>query len=131
MTSYDIIWTTFLENCKVDDIDLPQTDDKMYEAIKNAVLHFNNRLRDTLQCDDTNEQVSRDLTDDDLLILAHYIRYIFLKNQHTYFINLWQPFQKEIGLKNYKTQVDSLEMSMKMEKGEIEELIMNKADDYL
>lgn len=131
MTSYDKIWTTFLENCKVDDIDLPQTNEKIYETIKNAVLHFNNRLRDTLQCDDVNEQVNRDLTDDELLILVHYIRYIFLKNQHTYFVNLWQPFQKEVGLKNYNVQLKSLEATINNEKNEIEELILNKADDYM
>lgn len=99
MTSYDEIWTTFLNNCKVSDLDLPQTNKAIYESIRNAVMYMNNRLRTDLICDDVKETLNKEITQDHLLILANYIRYIFLINQKTYFENLWQPFSKDVGLK--------------------------------
>lgn len=132
MTSYDEIWTTFLNNCKVSDIDLPQTDEKIYEVIKNGVLHFNNRLREyRIVCNDESETVDRKLSDDHLLILAHYIRLVFLINQRTYFENLWQPFASDIGLKNFSAQLRSLESSIKDQEDRIDELIFNTMEDFL
>lgn len=131
MTSYDTVWQTFLNNCKVSDIDLPQTPDKVYETIKNAVMHFNNRFRTSITCDDVLEQLSEELTEDYLLILAHYIRFIFLKNQKTYFESLWQPFKKDVGLNNFSTQIKSLEISVSEQERTIDRLIMNMEDDFL
>lgn len=131
MTSYDTIWNTFLNNTKVDDLDLPQTPIKIYDAIHNGILHFNNRLRENLDYDDDLEQVDRDLSGDNLLILAHYIRYVFLLNQQTYFQNVWQPFTKDIGMKNFTAQLKSLENSVEREQETIEKLIMNMQDDFL
>lgn len=131
MTSYDQIWTTFLNNCKVSDIDLPQTPEKIYEIIRNGVMHFNNRLRENIVCDDSTETLNRELSNDYLLILAHYIRLIFLINQKTYFESLWQPFAKDVGLKNFSTQLKSLETSIAEEERTIDRLIMNMEDDFL
>lgn len=131
MTSYDDIYQTFLNNCKVDDIDLPSTDEGRYEIIKNAVMHFNNRMRTKIVCDNTTETVSEDLNDDYLLIIAHYIRYLFLVNERTYFESLWQPFQQDVGLKNFSTQLNSLKDSVTEEKNVIDRLIMNQEEDYL
>jgi hypothetical protein len=131
VTTYDQIWTTFLNNCKVSDIDLPQTNEKIYETIHNAILHFNNRLRENVKYDDASEVLDRDLSDDHLLILAHYIRLIFLKNQKTYFESVWQPFQGDIGLRNFSTQLKSLENSVQEQEKLIERLILNTEEDYL
>lgn len=130
-TSYDTVWQTFLNNCKVSDFDLPQTPELIYEYIKNAVMHFNNKFRTVITCDDTLEQLSEELSNDYLLILAHYIRLIFLKNQKTYFENLWQPFSKDVGLKNFTTQLTSLKSSVKEEQDTIDSLIANMEEDYL
>lgn len=131
MTSYDNIWTTFLNNCKVSDIDLPQIPEQIYESIKNAVMHFNNRLRTTITCYDELEELNEELDDDHLLILAHYIRLIFLRNQKTFFESLWQPFSKDVGLKNFSTQLKSLETSITEQERMIDSLIMNMEDDFL
>jgi hypothetical protein len=131
MTSYDTIWTSFLTNCKASDIDLPQTPEKIYEAIHNAIRHFNNRLRDSLKWDDVSETVNREMSDDHLLILAHYLRLIFLINQKTYFEGLWQPFAKDVGLRNFGTQLRSIETSVQEQRQTIESLILNSMEDYL
>ncbi|PAD85031.1 hypothetical protein CHH57_01595 [Niallia circulans] len=131
MTSYDEIWTTFLNNCKVSDLDLPQTNKAIYESIRNAVMYMNNRLRTDLICDDVKETLDKEITQDHLLILANYIRYIFLINQKTYFENLWQPFSKDVGLKNFSTQLNSLKSSIELQDKTIDRLIMNTEVDFL
>lgn len=130
-TSYDQIWQTFLNNCKVSDIDLPKTPEKIYEQIKNAVMYFNNKFRTKLVCDDNLEELNEELIEDHLLILANYIRYIFLVNQKTYYEALWNPFRKDVGLNNFSTQIKSLETSIKSQKDTIDLLIMNTEEDYL
>lgn len=131
MTSYDKLWLTFLNNTKVDDLDLPQTPERIYEVIHNAILHFNNRLRDDLGYNDDLEQLDRELSNDHLIILAHYIRYSFLLNQLTYFQNVWQPFTKDVGMRNFSAQLKSLETSVDRQKETIDSLIMNMQVDFL
>jgi hypothetical protein len=131
LTSYDDVWQTFLNNCKVSDIDLPQTPEKIYETIRNAIMHFNNKFRTIIVCDDINEELSEELSEDYLLILGHYIRFIFLKNQKTYYETLLQPFQKDIGFKNFTAQMKSLESSVSDQERTIDLLIMNMEEDYL
>lgn len=130
-TTYDDIWTTFLNNCKASDIDLPSTPERIYEQIKNAVMLFNNRLREDVKCDHDLETVDRLLSDDHLLILAHFIRLVFLKNQKTFFQTQFQPFQKDVGLKNFASQLRSLESSVEEQEKTIDRIIMNAMEDYL
>lgn len=131
MTSYDAVWQTFLNNCKVSDIDLPKTPEQTYEQIKNAVMYFNNKLRTKIICDDNSEMLSEDLDDDHLLILANYIRLVFLINQKTFIENLWQPFSSDVGIKNFNTQIKSMENSIDEQKDTISTLIINTMDDFL
>ena len=131
MTSYDQIYIMFLENCKVDDIDLPNTDEGKYNMIKNAILHFNNRLFDNLQTNDELEEVDRDLTDSHLLILAHYLRLSFLKNELLIFSRTWQPFQKDIGLKNFSYQISALKEIVKDEQNTIDAIILHQTEDFI
>ncbi|TPG68701.1 hypothetical protein EEL31_09305 [Brevibacillus laterosporus] len=130
-TTYDQIYTTFITRCKVDDLELPQNDEQIYDFIHGAIMDYNNRLREDIDWDDTSETVSKKLPNDDLLLLAHYLRIIFLKNQLIYFTNTWQPFTKDIGLKNYQAQLRSLDTLVANEEKKIESIIQNRADDYL
>ncbi|MFB0831552.1 hypothetical protein ACEU2D_18355 [Brevibacillus laterosporus] len=130
-TTYDEIYTTFINRCKVDDLELPQNDEQIYNFIHGAIMDYNNRLQEKLDWDDTSETVSRELTVDDLLLIAHYLRLTFLKNQLIYFTNTWQPFTKDIGLKNYQAQLRSLDSLILFEEKKIESIIQNRADDFL
>lgn len=130
-TSYDTVYQTFLNNCKVSDIDLPQTNEGRYEVIRNALLHFNNRMRTRYKADDLLESLDVELNEDEILILAHYIRLIFLINEKTYFESLWQPFTSDVGMKNFSSQNRSLENSIQRQENTIESLIVNAAEDFL
>jgi hypothetical protein len=130
LTTYDDIYTEFITNCKTDDINLPQLDEQKYNAIRSAVRHYNNKTGDNLKCDDNLEEVSKELNDNQLIIVAHYLRLAFLENQLIEFATVWQPFAKEVGLKNYADQTKRLETLIGKEEDKIEDIITN-ADDYI
>jgi hypothetical protein len=121
----------FLENCPSDDIDLPNTDEGKYNMIKNAVLHFNNRLSDNLQTNNELEEVDRVLTDSHLLILAHYLRLSILKNTLFLFSRTWQPFKNDIGLKNFSYQISALKEIVKDEQNTIDAIILHQTEDFI
>lgn len=131
MTTYDELWIIFMNKVKLSDIDVPSTPDKIYDAIHGAVLSFNNRLRDSLDYDDTLETLSRTLNNDDLLILAHFIRIDILSNQLIYFTNVWQPFARDISIRNFSAQLKSLESLVEREEKLIEKMILNTQEDYI
>lgn len=130
-TSYNEIYQAFLNNCKVSDIDLPSTDEGKYEQIKNALMYFNNRMGTSFVANDETETVNGELSESHLLILANYIRWVFLINQKTYFESLWQPFSSDVGIKNFGTQIKSLESSIEKQEDIIDSLIFNTMDDFL
>lgn len=130
MTSYDEVYVTFISNCKTEDINLPQDNAKIYEVIKSAVRLYNNRLRSNIICDDETESMNQILNDDELITVAHYIRLSFLENQLIYFTTLWQPFSKDLGLKNYNIQAKSLELLIDLENIKINEIIRNTEVDF-
>lgn len=130
-TTFDDVWKCFLNNCKVSDIDLPNANEKIHEAIKNATMYFNNRMRTSIQCDTSIETFSEELSEDTLLILANFIRLTFLTNQRTYFESLWQPFASDVGLRNFGTQLNSLKASVQEQEKKIDNLIINTLEDFL
>lgn len=130
-TTFDDVWSCFLNNCKVSDIDLPNTNEKIHETIKNATMYFNNRMRTSIQCDTSIETFSEELSEDFLLILANFIRLTFLINQRTYFESLWQPFASDVGLRNFGTQINSLKASVQEQEKKLDILIINTMEDFL
>lgn len=131
MTTYDKLWETFIQKCKISDIDLPQIPEAIYQTIQGALLSYNNRKRDNITGDDTIEELSRELSTDELLILAHYIRLSILENQLIFFTNTWQPFSADVGLRNFGTQLKTLEKLVENENKKIDSLIANTEEDYL
>lgn len=131
MYTYDQVWTEFLLNYKVDDADLPDSPSRIKEHINSAIRMMNNRLRITIVGDDVNELLVGMVSDDELLLLAHYIRLAFLINEKTYYEKLWQPFSTDIGLKDFGTQLRSLDSSVKQQKEFIEQVILNMTEDFL
>lgn len=131
MTTYDDVFTEFMTITKTDSINIPTEEEKIYDLIHNAVHLFNNRLRDNLGYDDENEIFSRELNHDELVILANFLKLVFLENQLIYFTTLFQPFTKEVGLRNYQSQVKSLEFLIQQQAKKIDELINNTQIDFM
>lgn len=130
-TSYDNIWQMYLENCKTTDSNLPTEPSDIYPKIKNAVLLLNNRMRSNFECNDEFEIVSPSLSDDQLIILAHYLKLVFLQNQRVYYETLLQPFASDMGFRNFTAQINSVRESVVSQENFIEKLIINQTEDFL
>lgn len=132
MIAYDSIWETFLNNYKAEDIDLPSENEQIYQAILNAVMLYNNRLRTNGICDHDSEIVSGlENNHDTLLLIAHYIKLTFLNNDKTFYEKLWQPLSSDVGLKNFRNQLSSLSSSIKSQEDMIEKFIFNAMEDFI
>jgi len=131
MTTYDTVWETFLNKCKIDDLDLPTSDEAIYRTIQNAILTFNMKLEDNLSGDNENEVLSRELNNNELLLLAHCIRLIILENQLIYFSGTFNPFTKEIGTRNFGNQLNRLEGLVRREDDIIDSIVIKMTDDFL
>ena len=133
MLTYDEVWKTFLDNYAVNDADLPSDDnvERIYQDIRNAVMRVNNRLRLRLTCDDAQEVINGANSQDLQLLIAHYIRLIYLINSKTLYESLYQPISQDVGIKNYSTQMASLRTSIERQEAFIESAIFNMSDHFL
>lgn len=130
-TTYDEIYGLFIVNCRTENLELPSTPEQQYDVIKNAVMLFNNRMRDNIKCDDDLEVVNRQLTDDEKLVIAHYIRLTLLKNLRTYKNSIFTTFTQEIGVRNVNAQLNSLKDEIADEQDTINMLIFNMSDESI
>ena len=125
-TSYDDIFTCFLENCKIQNKNLPSTDEGKYAMIHNACRHYTNKMEEeALKCDDILETIDKELDDSRLLILAYCIKLVYLENAVTEFTDVFSVFQKEIGIKDYQAQVKARQYNVSTTEHKIIELMTN------
>lgn len=129
--TYDDIWSTFLDNYKVSKEDVSSTDEAIYNDIRNGVRLYNNRMRTKFECDDLSETVIGATTDDECILIAHYIRLVYLINSKTLYETLYQPISPDVGIKNYNTQMRALESSIERQESFIESVIFNMQEDFL
>lgn len=130
-TSYDNIYICFRRNTGVDASTLPTTDSGRYELINNGVLHYNTKIDDSepqLVCNDTLEEINRELDSKRLLLLAYCIKYSILENELEGFEQVWQPFTKEMGQKFYGEQIKGREATLDRVDKKITELLTDIED---
>ena len=131
MTTYDELYSLFMTNCFSDNLMLPRTVEQQYDVIQNAVMLFNNRLRDSLECDNEKEIISRELNSDEKLVIAHFIRLTLLKNVRTFKNSIFTTFTQEIGVRNINAQLNSLKDEIEKEENTIDMLIFNMTDENI
>lgn len=131
MLSYDKIWSTFLNNYKTEDWDVPQEDDERYKYIGNAVIMYNNKFRTKYVADNNLECVVGLSTDDDLLILAMYIKSTFLENTRIYYERLLQGYDGDVGFKNFSSILVSIRESIRVHNLLLKEFIFNTRESFL
>lgn len=131
-TTYDDIFECFIENTGVDTTQLPTEQEKIYGMIHNGIIHYNTKLDDgDINYDDISESIDTELDDKRILMLAYCIKYVYLENELVGFQELWTPFQKEIGIKNYKAQVTGREKTLERTDQKIIELITKIEDQSI
>lgn len=129
--TYDDVWSTFLDNYKINYEDVAQTEEAIYNDIRNAVMMYNNRLRTEFVCDDTSETIIGASTYDDRLLIANYIKLAYLINNKNLYETLYQPIVSDVSLRDNKNQMRELEYSIRRQEDVIEKLIFNTRGGFL
>ena len=132
-TNYNEIFKCFIKNCGVNTSKLPASDIGKYDMITNAIRHYNTIISEyddvgRLSGDNQAELINVLLDDTRLLILAYCIKYVHLENQLVGFQELWSPFQKEVGIKDYRSQVQGRENTLERTSQKIIELLTSLED---
>ena len=136
-TSYDEIWECFLENCGYDYSEIPQTDERRYSMIRNAINYYNQkakkyegRIQGGLICDDNIESINKKITPTELMIIASILSYILCRNKLVEFTSVYGTFAKEMGFKDYKAQLEGRQAEVKRYEDEISRLIEDQIDSF-
>lgn len=109
---------------------LPDADEQ-YEAIRNAVALYNNRLSMSIVCDDITETVDRVLSDSEKLIIANYIKLVLLRNVHTFKSSILYTFTKEVGVKDVQAQLKAAQFDVQSQEEVIDRLIFYNDDSSI
>lgn len=128
MTSYDDIWSCFLDNCGLDLKTLPNTASEIHREIRNGVRNYNIKTDECeikLEYNDNLEELNRSLDDNRLKLLALIIKETICKNELQFFENIYQFDMKEVKSKFYKDQVSARRSTISDIKREIIELLTN------
>lgn len=135
MITYDEVWSCFLDNYKINKKDIPTNQQEIYNDIRNAVRHYNIRIKavggSTGECLEGSETIMGIENNDlNILILAHYLKLIHLKNSYDLLANTWQVMGADIGVKNFRTQLISLENSVKAQEDKISRFIFDGMEEF-
>lgn len=135
MITYDEVWSCFLDNYKVNPSSLPKHQQEIYNDIRNSVRHYNIKMdaldRDKAECMESSEMIiGIDNNDVNLLLLAHFLMLVNLKNSYNLLATTWQVMGADIGTKNFRTQLISLESSIKAQEDKISRFIFDGMEDF-
>lgn len=126
LSSYDSIFTCFLENCKIQSKNLPTTSEGKYAMIHNACRHYTNKMEEYgLLWNDSTESLTVELDSNRLLILAYCMKLVYMENAVTEFTDVWSVFQKELGINNFQAQVKAKQYNVESAEQKIIELMTN------
>lgn len=110
-TSYDELWTTFVDSSGIDVATLPQSDRYIYALINKAVDTYNTKIDeefyDALETNNTSEEITPALDRRKLRILEKCLHVEVLKMQLEDFNIEWRYNQGEVNEKFFKDQVSA------------------------
>lgn len=128
--TYDDIYKLFLDIVRTDDFNLPQTTEGQIALINAGRLIFNNKLFTNISQDDTEETFSKELTDNQALLLANCMKLVCFDNLLADFVSTYSMFQKEIGFKDYAGQLRGRELYVQRQEAVINSLVFSMMEDY-
>lgn len=134
-TSFDDIFESFLITYPL--LEIPQTDEGKILIIKNAVKLYNQkakkyegRITGNIICNENMEELSVNLSDNEVLILTHLMAKSCAANNLAEFSQVYGVFAKELGFKDYKAQVDSKQNMINYYDSMVDELIEDEIDSF-
>lgn len=129
-TSYDEIYTLFLDISRTDDFNLPQSDDGRYALINAGRLIYNNKLFKSLGQNDMMEELTEELNGNQMLLLANCMKLVCFDNLLGDFISTYSMFQKEVGFKDYSAQLKGRSAYVDKQTQVVRDLVFSMMTDY-
>ena len=136
MTTYQEVWNLFKAIGRVNDTDLPTSDEGIYAIINASRMTYNSYLDSCvdgfieLLQDDTTETFNKDMIEKEKQFLAECIKLTIIVNMYSQFVSDMQVFQSSIGVRDYRSQVSSRETLVKLQEKRIDELLSKLADEF-
>ena len=129
-TTYDEVYSLFMDISRTDSFNLPQTDDERYALINAGRLTYNNKTFGKVMQDDILEEFSEELDGNQQLLLANCMKLVCFDNLLADFISTYSLFQKEIGFKDYASQLKGREAYVARQERIIKELLFSMMESY-
>lgn len=129
-TTYDEVYSLFMDISRTDSFNLPQTDDERYALINAGRLTYNNKTFGKVMQDDILEEFSEELNGNQQLLLANCMKLVCFDNLLADFISTYSLFQKEIGFKDYASQLKGREAYVARQERIIKELLFSMMESY-
>ncbi len=129
-TTYDEVYKYFISITRVDEYDLPISVEGMYDLINNGRMEFNLRREDDLAVDDVLETLDRKLNGLELMLFGNCMKLVVFRNMLSDFTSNFSMFQKEIGIKDYKPQLDGRNGNVFGQEKVINEILFKMQEDF-
>lgn len=129
-TTYDDVYKFFTKITRVDKIDLPISIEGQYDLINSGRMEFNMRREDSLVCHEESETLDRKLTDLELMLFGNCMKLVILKNMLSDFTSTYSMFQKEVGVKDYKSQLDARTWIVDRQESIIKDILFKMQEDF-
>lgn len=133
-TTYDDVYSYFIRNTRVNELDLPSTVEKQIELIHDGRFEYNVRLRvggEPLICEDIMEELSEELSDGHLVFFCECMKLCVLKNMLSDFVAIWETFQNDVGRKYYKDQLGGRQKLVDDQEKRLDMLKLAICDEYV
>lgn len=138
MTTFDDVYEVFQTiTWGIDEYNLPQTIEGQKQLIFEGVRRYNKRLNleeeDAITCDNTLEEFSIEMNEQEISLLAHCMKWAVLDNMVMELASMLSMSSKDTALKDYKAMITTRQLMVENEKKEIYNIAMllNDCDDLL
>lgn len=130
--TFDDIYTVFMNTTKVDSYQLPQSPEGMYSLLEQALdfysLEYDNAKE--VEFDRDTEMLSIELDKNDVLLIVGYMRLNIYQKIKDEFISTYDVLIDDIGIRNYKSQIDAKYTAIEIQKQEIDKMLLKMSEDF-
>lgn len=133
-TNYTDLYKFFIRQTKVNNNDLPSTEQGQKDLINDGVMEFNIRLRigkEKLKCDDMLEELNEELEEEFFMFLSECMTLIVYKNMLQEYVSTWESFQNDVGRKYYKDQLNGKQQLINEQENRLKYLKLAISDEFV
>lgn len=130
--TFDDIYTVFMDTTRVDSYQLPQTPEGMYALLEYALDRYAIEYDGAKEVEfiRPTETLSTELDKNDIMLIAGYMRLNIYQKIKDEFISTYDVLVDDIGIRNYKSQIDAKYTAIERQEREIEKMLLKMSEDF-